>query len=225
MTIWNINNKEGLQKYTNLTTNLEMKTDWDSDESIDTKYKKWSKQVKSIMYQCFERISIKKKNKTSKVKEMIKVKKKIKKEIAYLNQQGIGTGIIASHMRTELAKIIDTIATEIQEERAEKIKKRMNRVLQSKTGKSNEIWKVRKNLTNKADPKMAVLDKEGKQITDEEAIKGRYAEYYQELVIPRTPEAEAVETIEQAQTEFEINRLIKKHDENQINQPFTEREN
>ena len=95
----------------------------------------------------------------------------------------------------------------------------MDNVIQSK---SNEIWKVRRNLTKKNDPKMSILGKEGNLITSNNQIKDRYAEYYQELLCPRQPEKEAVETIEQAYRE--LNRMIKIFDSDETNLPFTEKE-
>lgn len=155
---------------------------------------------------------------------MIKTKKKLRKEIDQLNQGGHGKGIVATYMRTQIANIITLIAKEIQEERSEKIKKRMERILQSKNDKSNEIWKVRRNLTNKSDPKMSLQNKEGNLITNPDKIKERYVEYYQDLLHPREPDIEAVETIKQAHKEFELNMQIKKYDGDDINTPFSENE-
>ena len=222
---WNISSKDGLEKFNTLTTNVAMREKWEVDgEQADIKYKKWTKQLTSLMYQSFKRVTVKNHIKSSKVKTMIRDKKKVRKEIEYLNQQGIGNGTIANYMRNQLGNIINAIATEIQEERSALIKRRLENVTQNKTMKSLEIWKIRKNLTKNPDPKMSILDRKGELVTDSETIKKRYGEYYQELVKPRPPENEAIETINQAHQKFEINQQIQSYDTNEINTLFTERE-
>ena len=127
-------------------------------------------------------------------------------------------------MRMKLGNIINAIATEIQEERTAIIKRRLEKVTQNKNQKSHEIWKIRRNLTTNTDPKMSVLDKKGELITEDTAIKERYIEYYQDLVKPRPPEEEAMDTIRERLRNFEVNKLVKSYDDNEINTPFTERE-
>ena len=222
---WNISSKEGLAKFNTLTTNVQMKEKWEDDgEHVDIKYNRWTKQIRSLMYQSFKRITVKDQHKSSKVKNMIKDKKKVRREIKHLNKQGVGNGIVASHMRLKLGNIIDAIATEIEEERAAIIKRRMEKMTQSKTMKSHEVWKIRRNLTSNSDPKMSILDKEGELITDSSSIKERYIEYYQELIKPRPPENEAIQTINQAHQKFDINQQLISYDHDEINEPFSERE-
>ena len=121
-----------------------------------------------------------------------------------LNRKGIGNGVLSRCLKVQLDKTIEEIASEIQNERAELIEKRMNRAINQKTGKANELWKIRKDLTKKSDPKMAIQDSGVNLITTQSPIKLRYTQYYEQLLKPREPEDEAVEAITTAYKEFDL---------------------
>ena len=218
--IWNMKDQEALNKFNKVTSYINVKENWNDDgNDADSKYKKWKKQWISVMYQCFRRITLKQAKGNTIVREKIAEKKRIKKEISKLNKAGIGKGIIATYMRSKLGTVIDEIATEVQNERACKLKDRMERAV--KTSKANEIWRVRSDNTKKSDPRMAIQDKDGEVLTSKPAIMNRYEEYFKDLLKPRPPDSEAVDQIEDATQQFNLNMKTKSYDEDSINQPFT----
>ena len=148
--VWNIN-EQSLIRFNKLTSNITVNENWsNNNETADVKYQRWSKQLKSTMYKSFNKVTIRKISSNSIVRLKIQQQKKeIKNQISILNKKGIGNGVVAKHLKTKLERTIEDIANEIQKERAEKIQNRMDRAITAKTGKSNELWKIRKDVIQK----------------------------------------------------------------------------
>ena len=50
---WNFTNEQNLHKFNSETSKIELKEKWKKYEDINTKYKRWKTQLKSILYKCF----------------------------------------------------------------------------------------------------------------------------------------------------------------------------
>ena len=87
--IWNLKNKESLQKYKEDTSIINMKEDWCVEGDIDKKYKKWSIQIKSLMHKNLHRVTVKDKITNDITKNEMHMKREINKEIKRLQMKGI----------------------------------------------------------------------------------------------------------------------------------------
>ena len=61
-------------------------------------------------------------------------------------------------------------------------------------------------------------------LTDPEEIQERYISYYTDLLQPRKPETDAKETISEYNKSFALFMQVKSYDEDEVNQPFSEKE-
>ena len=222
--IWNFKQKEGLEKFNNETAIVIMKERWEEGGQADEKYKRWQNQVQGLMYKCFQRISVKHGKKSGTVRKMIKNKRKIKNEISKLNTIGIKDGIINRYMKNKLDKQIEEIINEIQREKTQKVKMRLEQMLERGESQSNEIWNLRKRAMAGKEPKIAILDSNGNMLINENLIQNRYNEYYKNLLKPREPKESNKKFSEEIHKIFEINMKIRQYDEDEINQKFSMKE-
>ena len=85
--IWNVSNERDQQRFNKITETVTMHENWNNFKDINKKYKRWSKQVKSLMHQCFQRTTIKPGQNNKMTRELINQKRVIKKKITKLEQQ------------------------------------------------------------------------------------------------------------------------------------------
>ena len=71
--IWNIKKAESWKKYEQITEDIIMNEKWEDDD-LDKSYNRWSKQIKSLMYQCLDRITTKPKATNNEIRKIIKEK-------------------------------------------------------------------------------------------------------------------------------------------------------
>ena len=194
-----------------------------SKGNIDSKYKKWHSQLKSIMYKSFHRITIKPGRKSNKVNEQISKKRRIRQEINKIRTASGDDGVITTFLKKELENQITLIADQIYQEKVEKTKRRLDSMLSTRKP-TNEIWKIRKSGMNKKERRLAVQDEKGKLLLDDSEIKNRYSNYYTELLKRREPTPEAKLYIDEINKLFEISMQVNSFDDDPINSKFTEKE-
>ena len=179
--------------------------------------------MKSAMYKCFERVTIKNKIGNKRICGEIKCKRELRKKLKQVEKLGIKGGIVHTKIKEELQKQTSKIVEEIENEKIYRIKKRIEAITENKS-KSNEIWKVRKQATKQADKQLAIKDEEGNLLTKTEDIQKRYLRYYLELLKPREPDIEAKTIIEEINKTFELQMKVRSCDQENINNPFTKAE-
>ena len=122
---WNYKNEEGLERYRKATENIKMAENWEPGDDINKKYKKWMKQIKTVMYQTIQRITVQTRSKTSQIKNLIKRKQQGIRELIQLKKKGITKGTVVNIIQ----KHVDTMVTQIIEKTEEqKIIKLQNRI-------------------------------------------------------------------------------------------------
>ena len=223
ITIWNYKNGESLKRYREDTTTVKMKENWNDEGEINNKYKKWTNQIKSLMYKNLHRVTIKDKISNDVIKHEMNQKRKINKEIKRLEAKGI-QGTIIEELRERAKELVTKIIEETDNEKTKKLKNRLNRFMGNNNNKENDLWSMRKKCLCKNDPKMAIKDKEGNIVTTKEQIFGEYEEHYKQVLTNRNIK-EGFEIYEK-----EINKQvtmchkITEYDEHEINEPFSEKE-
>ena len=95
--LWNIKNMTSWETYKEVTEDIEMKEKWETDDP-DTSYKRWTQQIKSIMYRCLDRITVTPKETSEKVKILIRKRKEVTKEIKMLKNKGIKDGVVIDYL-------------------------------------------------------------------------------------------------------------------------------
>ena len=218
--VWRMT-EESLAEFQNYTNHHEMKEKWNSKGDVNVKYKKWIKEVKTLMYKHFNRATKKSKPQSKIIKNKIKVKNKISKEITNLKKDNRCEGEYVNRLKEKLQEVLTEIGVEIDKEKKEKITSRMQRIIEKQTTSTNEIWKVRSNIIKRPDIKVAVEDDEGKLLTNKDDILLRHNEYYQTLLTTRKPEPEAEDINKEIEDKFQLNMENDEHDSEPINAPFT----
>ena len=220
---WNIKNEKAWERYREETEKMKPKEDWKGEKSINKQYKRWTAQIKSIMYKCLDRITSNSKITNNKIKTTTKRRKEVSKEVTKLRNQGINKGIVHDYLMQKLQelKLEDTV--EIHQERMQRLRKKMEE-LASKTQVTNEIWNIRKRYSGKNEAKLAVKDGEGNLLVNTEQIHRRYEEYYKDLLKPREIPEEYKKHSKVIQENHEKYKQITKYDKDEMNQPFTMKE-
>ena len=223
ITIWNLTDKDSKEKFTRITENVRMKESWETDGDADEKYSRWMKQIKTLMYSSFKKVTIKKKVQNSEIHLSIQHKQKLKRMLQHLIGINLENGIAVGIIRTKIKEEIECIQVQTQNEVANKLQAKMEKIISGQVD-SEELWSVRKTATKQSDIIMALQDDEGNTITDPIKIKDRYIDYYQELLKPRPQDKEAEETNEEFDKCFSLYMKVKSHDQEDLNKPFTEKE-
>ena len=222
VTRWNFNNKECLEKFQRETNNINMKEEWGNEGDIDTKYKKWEKQIKGLMYKCFNKITLKEKATNTEVKGLIQIKRKLNQKISEIQNLNIKSNIVITKLRQRKTELIEEITTKINQSRGKRNKRKLDEI--AKGAIKDEIWQVRKKNITKTDNKHAVKDLEGKILTTKESILLRYQEYYKNLLQNREIPNEYKNQTKLINETFQHRMMITKYDHLPINQEFTEKE-
>ena len=181
---WNMKDEEAWEEYRKITEEVVMKETWENVEDINIAYKRWIREMKSIMYKIFKRITIKSQNHSKKTRVIINRKKAVSREISKMKTKGIRKGVIIEYLTTYHTKMKDYATETIHEGKLQRMKTRLDKMT-NKGQINNEIWKIRKTYTSNKNPKLAVKDTGGKMITDADEIKQRYIQYYKELLTNR----------------------------------------
>ena len=221
-TKWDFKNEENLKKFKQLTEKIKFKEQWDTSGNIDKKYNSWMRQIKSMMYQTLNRITLKHQpryketrfliKKKSKLNRLIKKAKTIRKE-----------GVVIKYLENKREILIEEITQKLENETAEKMNKKLDRIT-NKGDPTNEIWKIRKKNQAKIETMYPVQDKEGEMISEKTAIQDRYIEYYEELLKNRTPHDEYEMHAKTIEEEFKHNLCNKSYEKEKINEPFSMKE-
>ena len=220
-TIWNLKNEESLMKFRSMTENIVMKEKWNTGGDPDEKYNRWQQQLKKVMYTCFKRVTVKSKIGNPEINKAIQEKRKIRREIRKLKKiKEMKEGVILAAMEKALTNKVSTITVMIEEERKKVIESRMEKLVNSNKG-SSEIWKIRKNVTRRNEAKLAIDDKDGNLLTDQEEIRTRYVEYYEDLMKSREPDEQLLELIEMKDEKFRMNMEVQRYEDEEMNSPFT----
>ena len=220
---WNLKNEESMKKYFLETTNVKMKETWTEKGNIDEKYKKWIKQIKTIMYKTLHRITVNHKISNDVIKKEMGIKRKINKEIKRL-QNKPNLKRIVEKLKQENIKIVDNINHEIEKEKSAKLKKRLERYIGDKEMRKNDIWKMRKNCMRKKDQRMAIKNKEGKIISTKDEIFKEYETHFKQVLTNRNTKKEYEKFEQEISKQFETCKNIKNYEKDEINKPITEKE-
>ena len=221
MVIWNLKNKETLQKFKEDTSIIQMKEDWCVEGDIDKKYKKWSKQIKSLMHKNLHRVTVKDKITNDIIKNEMHMKREINKEIKRLQMKGIN-GVLIDKLKEQAQKVIEKIIAETEQEKAKKLKIRLEKILNY--SKTNDIWSMRKKCLSKKDQKMAIKNKKGEILTTKEQIFEEYESHYKGVLTNRTIKEEYEIYEKEINKQIKLYKEIKEYDQDEINKPFTEKE-
>lgn len=221
VTRWNFKNEESINKYKIETEKIIMKEKWLTPGDPEKKYKTWHTQFKSILYKCFHRVTNKSKMYTSKTTTLIKKKRALKHKLKRLQKHGINESFATQVLKAKMQEKTEEIANSISEEKSEKLKKRLESIMEKGNDRTNEIWKIRKRALHTDEQRIAVKDKNGAILTNKDNILNRYSEYYEELLKPRpiTPENEQV--TKQIEEQFKECLKSRNHESDEINKPFT----
>ena len=222
-TVWNFRDNAALEKFSKISENVSMKENWLDEGNIDVKYQRWFKQLQTMMYSSFKRVTIKRNTKNNIIHKKIQYKRKLKKIQSKLVAIKQNHGIVYKHIKGKIDQTIQEILEEDQHATAESIKQRMQLIIDG-TSSRDDIWSVRRKATKQVDTIMALKDEEDNIISDPMKIQERYVEYYTNLLQPRKAEKEAEETITEYEKCFSLHMQVKTYDKDKINEPFTEKE-
>ena len=219
---WNFSNKNCLDKFKRETENIIMKENWNEEGDIENKFKKWEKQITSLLYKCFNRITVKEKHKNKKTKELISIKRKLNQKISEIQNQSIESNIIIDYLKERKLELLEEITTNIAIDRGKRMKGRLDQL--SKREIQDDIWQIRKKALSKSNTKHTVNNKDGNIISTKKEIQERYQEYYRELLNNRPIHDDYSKHEEMIKESFQMRMNIKKYDDRKINQKFDEKE-
>ena len=220
---WNFKNENSMKKYYDETNHLKMKETWTQNGNINEKYRKWSKQIKAIMYKTLHRITIKDKITNDVIKKHMEQKRKINKEIKRLQNKPKLKRIIEA-LRKKNIQIVSNINKEIELEKSERLKGKLQRYMKDPSMKRNDIWTMRKQCLRKKDQKMVIKNKEGKILSTKDEIHKEYEKHFQQVLTNRESKTEYKKYEDEINRQIEINKNIKSYDNKPINGPITEQE-
>ena len=222
ITKWNFSNQNCLDKFKNETENIIMKENWENEGDIEKKFKNWEKQIKSLIYKCFNRITIKEKRTNKTTKELINIKRKLNHEISDIQNQSIESTIVIKYLKERKTELLEEITTSIAVDRGRKMKGRLDQVCRKEV--QDDIWQIRKKMLTKSNPKHTVNDKKGNILTTKKEIQERYQEYYKELLTNRPIHDKYSKHEKMINENFQSRMTIKKYDDHEINQKFEQKE-
>ena len=220
---WNFKNENSMKKYFNETNHLIMKETWTQSGNINEKYRKWSKQIKNIMYKTLHRVTIKDKISNDVIKNEMEQKRKINKEIKRL-QHKPHLRRLTEALKKKNIQIVDNINKEIQAEKSQRLRSKLNRYMNDPSMKRNDIWTMRKQCLRKKDQKMTIKDKEGKILSTKEDIHNEYVKHFKQVLTNRKIKPDFKKYEDEINKQIEICKNIKIYDNNTINGPITEQE-
>ena len=221
VTMWNVSNEADQRRFSKLTEDICMKEKWLSKGDISTKYRKWYNQIISVMHKCFKKSTIKPGQSNKIIRDLCKVKRQIKDNLIHLDKAGLVNGVAYRFLEEKYQSQVQRIAEEHVKEKEQKIKNRLDRIIEQGSDRRNEIWKVRKEAIKSKDVKLAIKSQAGKLLTEKVDIEERYIQYYKDLLKPRDPNPENSEIIEEISRTFNICLENRSYDNDEINDKFT----
>ena len=223
VTKWNFKNQKAMENYKKDTNDILIKEKWNGSGNVDRRYKRWSKQLRSVMYKNIHRITIKNKVTNDIIKNEMDKKRKINQEIRRLQEKGIN-GTLIEKLKKESIATIDNITEQINKEKSEKLEKRLERYIYGKNTQVNDIWKMRKSCILKHEQKLAIKNEKGEVLTTKEKIFEEYQKHFQQVLKNRCIKEEYTQYETEINQQIEINKNIEEFDQDEINKPITEKE-
>ena len=223
VTKWNFKNQKAMENYKKDTNDILIKEKWNGSGNVDRRYKRWSKQLRSVMYKNIHRITIKNKVTNDIIKNEMDKKRKINQEIRRLQEKGIN-GTLIEKLKKESIATIDNITEQINKEKSEKLEKRLERYIYGKNTQVNDIWKMRKSCILKHEQKLAIKNEKGEVLTTKEKIFEEYQKHFQQVLKNRCIKEEYTKYETEINQQIEINKNIEEFDKDEINKPITEKE-
>ena len=217
---WQFQNEENLNKYRLQTEEMIAKENWLNPGNADRKYKKWFNQFKSILYECFRRVTKKSNSTTSKTTKLIQEKRDVKSKLKLLTRNSI-EGYSTKLLQSELDRKTKEIADSIEEERQKRLQKRLENLLETRSEKANEIWRIRKSAFQHDEQRTAIKDANGKLMTNKDNIMKRYNEYFEELLQPRPVSSDNEKISKEIDKRFEECLMSRHYESAEINKKFT----
>ena len=222
--MWNIKNPEAWENFKKDTENIKIKESWNNQKEINEGYKKWSNQLKSLMYKHFERITIKNNTITTrKIRNLTNRRKALSKEIGNMQKSNINNGVVIKYLVNKQKSLKSQVTEELENKRTERIKNRLAKLI-SKSAIINGIWKVRKENWGPSEMNMGIKSKDGYLLTDHQDINERYKEYYEELLLNRRTKEEYEKHQRIIEENHKIYMKITSFDQDPINQEITRNE-
>ena len=141
-------------------------------------YREWKAEINNIIEN--NKITVKNKNPRRTIRNLIKEKKRLKKEAKNSKKKSRETMIAA------IRQIEKDMETERKSQFRNKISKVVDKLKSNKGINGPNMWEVLRKVKKKKDvPASAVKGKDGKTVLEEpEDIKARYLEYFEELLEP-----------------------------------------
>ena len=199
-----------------------MNEQWEEGGDIDQKYKKWEKQINSLMYKCFTKVTIKNNTKNQDTKNLINMKRKLNQEIANIQAKHLISNVVVEHLRERKAELIEEITNKIYSRRAKQNKSKLDSVARKEI--KEDIWEIRKKNLSKDTIKHTVNNKDGLILTKKEDIIHRYEEYYKELFTNRPTHEDYKDHQQIIDENFNHRMMITEYDGMPINRKFNLRE-
>ena len=172
--------KNTLQKFQEMTSGKRLTNIIKRKDKIDNKYKEWQKEVNRIIEKCFKRKKKNNKQKPRVIKNLYKVKRKIKKGYLTetkskikLNKYTIQNDLIKEYILKEEAKL-----------RARNVKTEINKLEKEGGINSNAFWEFRKRVDKKWKQKeipCGMTNNKGEIVTSRNEIREVYKEFYTDL--------------------------------------------
>ena len=173
-------NKKTLQKFHEMTNGKRLTNIIKKNDKIDKKYKEWQEEVSKIIVKCFKRKKINNKQKPRRIKNLYKLKRKIKK--GYLTESKSKTKVNKYKIQNELIK--EYILKEEAKVRAKNVKTEINKLEKEGGINSNAFWEFRKRVDKKWKQKeipCGMTNNKGEIVTNRNEIREVYKEFYTEL--------------------------------------------
>ena len=219
---WNFTNEDCLKKFNSETENINMKEQWKEEGDIEEKYKRWEKQIQSLIYKCFNRITIKNKTSNKETKDLINAKRTLNQTISEIQALNLESNIVLESLKEKKTDLLEEITEKLSIIRGKKMKNSLDEISKSKV--REDIWSIRKKNIAKDNIKHSVNDKDGNILTTKKEVIERYQEYYKELLTNRKIPDEYKEHKELLDNTFQNRMNITIYDDLPINRIFTEKE-
>lgn len=177
--IWNIKNREGWE-----TFNTEMKKEIAKNPN-NTNYNHLERSVNTALHRSIGKITISSGNKPNRENKQIRKLRKKKKELRKeLNKTKEGNNTKnTERMKNQHSKIIKEIQEEVSAYNKRKTMTQINKInqIRDEGKRKNEIWNIRRKLSNKSGLNYHIITEEGEKITEKTEVKTHIADYYENL--------------------------------------------
>ena len=121
--------------------------------------------------------------------------------------------------KKKLQEKLDEIGEESNNILTDKMHRKIDTIVEG-NGKLIDLWKIRKQILNKNEKRIAIKNTEGKLLTDEQEIINRYQEYNKNLLKARPPKVQTKEFVNLIEQQFKLNYNDKNYEDDEINKKF-----